>query len=121
MAKDRTWVLASLDRLMAPGAKIHPRDVDWCVKQRDRFYLDAKAQPGGIADRLRRLLIVAGLEHRRPPWAKLSAPKAADYHADASAPAGLQGSRKPTPMPAWLVTGRGMPLRPPTRRQAVSP
>jgi hypothetical protein len=119
MAKDRAWVTATIERLMAPGVRVHPRNVDWLVKQRDRFYADPKARPEGIVDRLRRLLMQAGMiERGRQPRPRSAA--AANYHPDASAPACLQGSRKPTPMAPWLVTGVGLPLRPPTRRQAVS-
>lgn len=121
-ARYRAWMLSSIDRLMAPGVKLPPRAAAWLTQQRQKFYLNERAVPGsGLRDRLRRLLIEAGLL-RRPPRIDRSA---RGLHVPevprASAPAGLQGSRTPTPMAPWLLTGQGLPLRPPTRRQAVSP
>lgn len=107
--------LAGVDRLMAPGVRLAPRDRAWCIQKREAFHdLDEVRVPGDQElGRLRRLLANVGLAPRR----KFGAPsKAADHHPDASTPAGLQGSRAATPMPAWLITGQGLPLRPPTRR-----
>jgi hypothetical protein len=110
-ARDRTWVLEQIDRLMQPGIKIHPCDVNWCVQTRDRFYADEAKQPwAGIADRVRRLLIKAGLLKSTRQWAKRAAPRPADYHPEAMAPAALQGPTKPTPMPAWLANGTAAPI-----------
>ena len=119
MVKSKVWVLGQIERLMQPGVKIHARDVNWCVVQRDKFYADgASPQPGStICERVRRLVMQAGLEQRRPLPRRLA--ERGVHPSDeprASSPAALQGSRAPTPMPGWLVTGRGLPLRPPSRR-----
>lgn len=120
--EDRGWYLASIDRLMAPGVRLPPRAADWLTVQRNKFFLEPNATPGGgLRDRMRRLLCEAGLERRRPlprPFCERGMRAPEGPHA--SSPAALWGSREATPMAPWLVTGQGVPLRPPPRR-AVSP
>lgn len=121
--ENRAWYIASIDRLMAEGVKLPPRAAGWLTQQRNKLYLDPALAPGGeLRDRMRRLLIETRLEPR-PALPKRFADRGvhASDEPRASSPAALQGSRAPTPMPGWLITGKGLPLRPPARRQAVSP
>src|SRR5512138_2488423 len=120
--ENRAWMLASIQRLMAPGIRLPPKSTEWLVQQRDKFYADPSAVPGsGLRDRMRRTLAEAGLERRRPmPRRMAERGLHAPDEPRAPAPSSLQGSRKPTPMPPWLISGQGLPLRPP-RRRPVSP
>lgn len=119
--ENRAWMLASIARLMTPGVKLPARAAAWLTQQRNKFYLDATAVPGtGLRDRMRRLLVEAGLEQRQRmsrPMTEHDVRPAEEPRA--SAPSALQGSRTSTPMGTWLVTGVGAPLKPPPRRQGV--
>jgi hypothetical protein len=117
----RNRFLSDIDRLMESGANIPANHREWCTQKRAAFFCDEKRTPGdGETGYMTRMLTQAGLIPRRHNRTWLATAKAADHHPEATAPACLQGSRKPTPMAPWLVTGVGLPLRPPPRRQAVS-
>lgn len=112
--------LADIDQLMRPGVKIEPTYSKWLAQKRQAFFTDQKRVPGdGERSYVRRMQVACGLRPRSYPYITNAARRAAEQAAD-HPPAGLQGSRKATPMGAWLITGRPAPVRPPARRQAVS-
>lgn len=118
--------LADIDDLMRPGVNIEPSHSRWLTQRRQAFFVDQTRVPGdGDRSYIRRMQIACGIRAKSPVYqtraARRAAERATEHHPEASTPAGLQGSRKPTPMPPWLGTGKGLPMRPPTRRQAVSP
>lgn len=61
----RGWMLAQLDRLMAPGVKLVRKDRDWCVQKRNWLALDDRRGPGeSVRNSLIRMLRRYGLEKK---------------------------------------------------------
>lgn len=121
-AAARRWLFTRIDRLMAPEAKgVGTKLKSELVKKREAYQTKESRVPTPPERAwIIRCLVNAGLQARTNNVVPKALRTVAERRPDASAPAGLQGSRTPTPMPAWLVSGIGLPLKPPTRR-AVSP